>query len=208
MRTHPAADRGQRHTGIDLYWIPLGAGGHGFVRLNGRLYESLTARREQRPPVRLYHTALTARTHEADFIVETAWPSPDAETNSRGVAVEGPVLSRRLARLRPFRYEVRCWQDGVIPDIGHAEASPQPLTNDPERAQHLLDLTTAVPAFTWGRDESRTGDMWNSNSVISWLLTRTGLPIEPIRPPNGGRAPGWNAGILIATSTNSRSNEL
>jgi hypothetical protein len=68
---------------------------------------------------------LSLSTHKADFIVETAWPSPEADTDSRGVAVEGPVLSRRLARLRPFRYEMRCWQDGVIPDIGHAEASPQ-----------------------------------------------------------------------------------
>jgi hypothetical protein len=26
--------------GVDLYWLPLGAGGH-FVRLNGRIYEAL-----------------------------------------------------------------------------------------------------------------------------------------------------------------------
>ena len=201
MTDQPAADRSHRHPGIDLYWIPLGAGGHGFVRLNGRLYESLTARREHRQPLRLCHTALTVSTQEADFIVETAWPSPDADTNSRGVAVEGPVLSRRLTRLRPFRYEVRCWQDGVIPDIDHAEASPQPLTDDPDVAQHLLDLTAAVPAFTWGRDEQQIGEMWNSNSVVSWLLTRTPIPIESIRPPNGGRAPGWNAGIRAASST-------
>ena len=55
MSIRPADDRGHRHTGIDLYWIPLGAGGHGFVRLNGRLYESLTARREHRPPPALPH---------------------------------------------------------------------------------------------------------------------------------------------------------
>jgi hypothetical protein len=27
---------------VDLYWLPLGAGGH-FVRLNGRGYEALAA---------------------------------------------------------------------------------------------------------------------------------------------------------------------
>lgn len=89
----------------------------------------------------------------------------------------------------------------VILDIGHAEASPQPLTDDPDLAQHLLDLTAAVPAFRWGRDEQQTGEMWNSNSVISWPLTRSDLPIESIRPPDGGRAPGWNAGIRAAAST-------
>ena len=36
-----------RH-GVDLYWLPLGAGGH-FVRLNGRVYEALVARRDRRP---------------------------------------------------------------------------------------------------------------------------------------------------------------
>ena len=94
----------------------------------------------------------------------------------------------------------------VILDIGHAEASPQPLTDDPDLAQHLLDLTAAVPAFTWGRDEQQTGEMWNSNSVISSLLTRSGLPVELIQPPDGGRAPGWRAGILTATSTKSGAN--
>jgi hypothetical protein len=28
------------HFGIDLYWLPLGAGGN-FVRLNGRVYEAI-----------------------------------------------------------------------------------------------------------------------------------------------------------------------
>jgi hypothetical protein len=28
--------------GVDLYWLPLGAGGH-FVRLNGRVYEACDA---------------------------------------------------------------------------------------------------------------------------------------------------------------------
>lgn len=40
--------------------------------------------------------------------------------------------------------------------------------------------------------------MWNSNSVISWLLARSGLPAEAILPPTGGRAPGWHAGLVTA----------
>jgi len=42
---------------VDLYWLPLGAGGH-FVRLNGRLYEALDARLQRRPARDLYHSAL------------------------------------------------------------------------------------------------------------------------------------------------------
>ncbi|MDO9379009.1 MAG: hypothetical protein Q7T56_09170 [Nocardioidaceae bacterium] len=32
-------------TGVDLYWLPLGAGGH-VVAWNGRVFEALVARRE------------------------------------------------------------------------------------------------------------------------------------------------------------------
>jgi len=183
---------------IDLYWIPLGAGGAGFVRLNGRVYEAIKARLERRRPLDLYHTALEVRVTEGRFIIENAWPSPDADTAARGVVVEGPVGSRRLVRLRPFRYEVRCWLDGIIPDAGEAVASPQVLSDDPRLARRLLYLVASVPAQIWGRDELHAGDMWNSNSVISWLLTRCGLPADDIQPPAGGRAPGWKAGIVSA----------
>jgi hypothetical protein len=40
--------------------------------------------------------------------------------------------------------------------------------------------------------------VWNSNSVISWLLARSGLDVDRIEPPTGGRAPGWRAGIEVA----------
>jgi hypothetical protein len=40
--------------------------------------------------------------------------------------------------------------------------------------------------------------MWNSNSTISWLMTRSGLDVESIQLPQGGRAPGWIAGIVVA----------
>lgn len=184
--------------GIDLYWIPLGAGGAGFVRLNGRVYEVIKAGVERRRPLALYHTALEVRTESGRFVVENAWPSPDADIASRGVVAEGPVFSRRLARFRPFRYEVRCWQDGVIPDAGAAVASPQVLSDDAERARLVIQLVPTVPALIWGRDVARTGEMWNSNSVISWLLARAGLPIATIQPPRGGRAPGWQAGVAVA----------
>jgi hypothetical protein len=62
----------------------------------------------------------------------------------------------------------------------------------------VLDLMPSVPTPVWGRDELGTGEMWNSNSVVSWLLVRAGLEIEEIRPPAGGRAPGWDAGIVVA----------
>jgi hypothetical protein len=40
-------------SGVDLHWLPLGAGGHS-VRLNGRIFEAVVARLERRPARDLY----------------------------------------------------------------------------------------------------------------------------------------------------------
>jgi hypothetical protein len=40
--------------------------------------------------------------------------------------------------------------------------------------------------------------MWNSNSMIAWVLAATGIPVSVIRPPAHGRAPGWDAGLAVA----------
>jgi hypothetical protein len=182
---------------LELYWLPLGAGGW-FVRLNGRIWEAIQARRERRRPLDLYHTALVVRVPEGCYVVENCWPVSNADGPSRGVLVEGPVGSRWLGRWQLFRYEVRCWPDGTIADADEAVASPQPLTKDPLVARRLLELVSVLPHPVWGRDEFGTGEMWNSNSVIAWLLTRSGLPTDAIRPPAGGRAPGWQAGLTVA----------
>jgi hypothetical protein len=101
---------------------------------------------------------------------------------------------------------VRRWRDGIIADADQAVASPQRLSGDPLLARRLLDLVGCLPSPVWGRDELGTGEMWNSNSVVSWLLARSGLPTDAIRPPAGGRAPGWKAGLVTAR-LQPRSNE-
>jgi len=183
--------------GIDLYWLPLGAGGH-FVRFNGRIYEGICAHREHRRPFDLYHSALQVRVPEGRSVIEMGWPIPDRNGSSRGVVVEGPVGARALAMFRLFRYEVRRWQDGVIPDILDAVASPQRLSEDPDEARRVLDLVGSVPPLVWGRTEPALGDIWNSNSVISWVLVRAGVDVDQVQPPYGGRAPGWDAGVGVA----------
>ncbi|WP_244928121.1 hypothetical protein [Nocardioides sp. W7] len=110
----------------------------------------------------------------------------------------GPVGARWLGHSALFRYEVRCWPHGTIPDVGEAVASPQLLSRDERRAQKVLTLVPEVPALTWGRDERRVGEMWNSNSLISWLLVTSGVGLADVRLPAGGRAPGWRAGVAIA----------
>jgi hypothetical protein len=72
------------------------------------------------------------------------------------------------------------------------------LTDDEDRARHVLDVIPQVPTPVWGRDELGTGEMWNSNAVIAWLIASSGLDAESIQPPAGGRAPGWGAGLAVA----------
>ena len=182
--------------GVDLYWLPLGAGGH-FVRLNGRIFEAVAARLKKRSTKDLYHSALVVRAPEGEFVIEQA-PVRDEAGVTRGVVAEGAVGSRWARSLRIFRYEIRCWRDGVIPDVGEAVDSPQRLTDDPAIAQHILELVPDVPTPVWGRDELHTGEMWNSNSVVSWLIASSGLVVEALHPPAGGRAPGWRAGVVVA----------
>ena len=180
---------------IDLYWLPLGAGGH-FVRLNGRIFEWLAARLEHRDRCDLYHSALEVHVPEERFVIEQApaW----GEGGERGVVAEGAVGTRAAGRLRLFRYEIRRWRDGVIPDVSEAVESPQRLSDDADRARRLLELVPHVPTPVWGRDELGAGEMWNSNSLISWLITRSDLDVESVNRPVGGRAPGWSAGIVVA----------
>jgi hypothetical protein len=183
--------------GVDLYWLPLGAGGH-FVRMNGRIYEALVARRAKRPRRDLYHSALIVTVPAGEFVIEQAWPIPSGDKGRRGVVAEGPVATRAARSLRFLRYEVRRWRDGVIADIDEAVASPQRLTDDVAVAERLLALVPEVPTPLWGRDEIGAGEMWNSNSLISWLIVRAGLDVDTVHPPAGGRAPGWDAGVILA----------
>jgi hypothetical protein len=99
--------------GVDLYWLPLGAGGHS-VRLNGLVFEAVVARLERRPPCDLYHSALVVRSPSGRYVIEQA-PVRDNDGAERGVVAEGAVGSRLAGRFRIFRYEVRRWRDGVIP---------------------------------------------------------------------------------------------
>jgi hypothetical protein len=97
-----------------------------------------------------------------------------------------------------FRYEVRRWTGGSIPDAPEAIGGAVCLSDDAAVAGRVLELVARVPLATWGRDELGTGDMWNSNSVVSWLLTSAGMPLDGVQPPGDGRAPGWEAGIVAA----------
>lgn len=181
---------------VELYWLPLGAGGRS-VRLNGVVYEAISSLIQRRPRGDVYHTALEILVPSGLFAVEMT-PIPNGRRWERGVVAEGAVGTRAAGRLRIFRYEVRRWRDGVIPDLGYAVASPIRISRDPGIAHRILGLLPSMPTPTWGRDELGAGEMWTCNSVISWVLTRAGVDPDAIAFPPRARAPGWDAGITVA----------
>ena len=196
MTTPATLARRRDQASVDLYWIPLGAG-RNVVRRSGRLFESLSARRARRPRCDLYHAALEVTVPGERYVIEMT-PAWGNGRGDRGVVSKGPVGLRWLGRSRLFRYEVRRWRDGVVPDLAYAVGGRHRLSDDPRQARLVLDLAPAFPVATWGRDELGTGDMWNSNSLVAWLLTRAGVDTDRAGLPPSGRAPGWSAGLVVA----------
>jgi len=122
------------------------------------------------------------------------------QRSERGVVAEGAVGFRVLGLSRLFRYEVRRWRGGSIPDAAFSVGSPVSVTANPDVARRVLNAVPQFPTLVWGRDELHSGDMWNSNSLVSWLLVRAGVDVSDVRPPLRGRAPGWDAGVIAASS--------
>lgn len=184
--------------GLELYWIPLGAGSS-IVPVAGGWYEALCARREHRPRADIYHAALVAYVEGRRTTVEMA-PAWGSGSGASGVVGSGPVGLRGLGRWRWFRYEIRCWAGGEIPDLAAEVGGAHRLTEDAEVVAAVLDAVRRAPRLTWGRDELGADDMWNSNSLVAWSLYHAGLDARAARVtvPPGGRAPGWSAGVAAA----------
>lgn len=157
---------------VDLYWLPLGAGGCHCVRFNGRVYERFRAAREHGAPRDLYHSAVQLHLDGTTYALEMG-PVWSIDAPERGVICRGAVGAAWLGRFRAFQYEVRCWPDGISPDLAEAVDSPQRVSDNGGQVEEVVSVLRQVPPLTWGRDDLRPGDMWNSNSLVSWALGRT-----------------------------------
>ncbi|MFE4466763.1 hypothetical protein ACFRCR_16785 [Oerskovia sp. NPDC056781] len=181
--------------GVVLLWLPVGAGGN-VVKHTSAWWERACAVVERRPPATLFHAALELRVDDVPYVIEMA-PAWAGSSGERGVVATGPVGARWLGRSRWFRYEVRCWAHGVIPDRAFARSAPVVVTVDTTAVARVLATVSDVAPSTWGRRATGTSEMWNSNSLVSWVLARSGLPTSHLTPP-GGRVPGWKAGLEVA----------
>ena len=184
---------------IIVWWLPIGAGAPSRVsRVTSQWWEQIIAKREHRAPKRLVHAALEVHIENERFLIEMAPEWSTYHGSHRGVVKSGPVGNRFLGRSKLFRYEIRCWIDGDLPDRQYAIGGPVAVSQDESAAHNLLESIADVPNLTWGLKPPGTGDMWNSNSLVSWLLTKAGIDAVNLSPPPGTRAPGWAAGITVA----------
>ena len=127
---------GEAKLGVDLYWLPLGAGGYS-VRLNGRVFEAIAATVGRRDRRDLYHSALVVRVPTAAYIIEQG-PVRDVLRDpqhpyTRGLLASLPGVGRG-DRLRPI--------DGAVPMLG---AFPSGCTFHPRCADRFDVCASAVP---------------------------------------------------------------
>ena len=182
---------------VDLYWIPLGAGGHS-VRLNGKVFEFLAAARARRPRRDLYHAALVVGLDGARHTIEIT-PSPDDDRAARGVVATGAVGSRLAGRLRLFRYEVRCWRGGSIPTWPMRSAAP---AGSPPTLAPPAGCSTSSGRADAGLGTRRAPRGRDVELQLHGRLAHRPLraPDRELHPPPGGRAPGWDAGLAVAAT--------
>ena len=182
--------------GVLLYWLPLGVG------WPFRAAQRACLRGVQRqafPSTTLRSVSLGVGDPNAiGYFTVDMTPVPNARPWERGVVAEGAVGTNWARPPRVFRYEVRLWGDGTIPDLRYAVRSP--IRVDGRSRHHdcgrLPFASRGDPDL--GCDELQAGEMWSCNSIISWVLTSAGANLDAFSVPLGGRAPGWQAGVTVA----------
>jgi hypothetical protein len=127
-------------------------------------------------------------------------PIPDSNGEERGVVAEGAVGSRWAGRFRNFRYELRRWRDGVIPDVAEAVESPRRLSDDPEQARRLLSARAVrANARVGTRSVARGRDV--ELEFRYRVAGRPGRPRsgrrfsrQPVAAPRAGPPASWSRG--------------
>ena len=131
------------------------------------------------------------------FIAETlpgAGPL-SVRLSEKGLVFKGKLVGQ-LSAGKPglFRYQMRCIRAETLPDEAWVFSTSR-LSSDCSLADRTVLAAGDVPPLTWGRRPRGCSEMWTSDSAISWLLRRVGIDAAAIKIPEGGRAPGWQAGL-------------
>lgn len=184
------------HDYVELLWLPVGVETNRFQQASLRLWEAFEAARARRRRCRLVHAGLRLCPGESGPFTLELMP---AWQGGRGTPLAtGSVGFRGADRFALFRYQLHCDDGGTFPDERWAIGEPLVVSRESGVPERILALAAKVPRYTWGRRVRGTSEMWTSDSVVSWLLTRAGIDLAQFGPPPGTRAPGWQAGLEIA----------
>ena len=176
--------------------MPVGAGTPRLQRASLRLWEAFEAARARRTRTVLYHSALKLHTEGRTRTLELM---PAFIDSASPPLLTGPVGAGLAGPPRPLPHQRVCTHRGGAPPRRWGGERAQGLAHDESVARAIIALAPAVPPYTWGRRVRGTSEMWTSDSVISWLLLRAGVDLAAMHIPAGGRAPGWEAGLEVAS---------
>jgi hypothetical protein len=94
---------------------------------------------------------MVALTQKEDIITAINLYCRPSDGSAHGVVGEGAVGARAAGRFRLFRYEVRRWRDGVIPDVAEAVESPQRLITNFLSSFSLVEARPPRSLHEWKR---------------------------------------------------------
>ena len=116
-------------------------------------------------------------------------PVHDRGGQERGVVAEGAVGARWAANFRTFRYEIRVWRGGHIPDVVEGVDGPRRLSDQEQLARYWLEVVQKVPTPVWGGDELGRG-----RDVALEVRDRAQRASSPVDPTAARRARAGVAG--------------
>ena len=165
------------------------------MRFNGHLCAPRKTCLERRRPCEVRHSALQIQVPEGRFVVAQT-PVPRLSVERRGVVAEGAVGASWAGRFRIFRYEIRLWRNGHIPDVAEAVDSPQRLNSDETLCVARARPGVEVPTPVWGR-MGCDREMWNWKAITASTSTAAGSRLVDTAS-RGGPPPGSRAGVTAA----------
>ena len=168
--------------------------------LNGKVFEAVAAWLDRRDRRDLYHSALEVQ-RAGGTVRDRAGAGAGERRRRARRRRRGRRRQHAAARPLPRSSATRsgAGATGCIPDVGEAVESPRRLSDDPDCARRLLELVPAGADARLGpRRAGRRRDVELELDSSPGSSRAAGSTSRRSRRPRGGRAPGWQAGIVIA----------
>ena len=192
----PGDDMGM--AAVDLYWLPLGAGGRS-VRLNGKVFEAVSARVQRRSACDLYHSALEVSVDSERFVIEMA-PAWDANGASGGPSSRAPSEPAGQDVVVGFATRCAAGRTGGFPTLRR----PSTARSDSAKIRGPLDICwTSFPRCRPGsgvETSSRRARCGTRTPSSSWLLAAQRHRRFPRATPRTGSRAGMGRGRQVTAS--------